>query len=321
MQTTEDEIQNIVEEDVAKAEDLPEAVPPNVISDDNTEIIEEEIVTDYDTLVLSGGSSKGIITLGALQYAMDNYLLKKVNTYIGTSAGAMTCYFLAIGYTPIEIMVYICVSQIMEKMLHFNLVAMIHGEGALSFNTIYEHLEKMTIDKLGYIPTFLDLKEKFGKTLVCTTYNFTKEETEYLSYQTHPNLPCIVGLKMSSNLPLLFPKFKYGDSLYIDGGIADNFPIDLAETMGKKVLGLVIASNAKSFSNDADIDVIEYFYKLIFVPIAQITEQKIRNISNKTKVVKLSCDNIKFFNFSFNSTTKLDLFSTGYEVMRSALEA
>ena len=65
-------------------------------------------IADYDTLVLSGGSSKGILTLGALQYCYDNFLLNKIETYVGTSSGAIISFLLIIGYSPIEIMVYIC---------------------------------------------------------------------------------------------------------------------------------------------------------------------------------------------------------------------
>ena len=268
-------------------------------TNDEIENINYQNKTDFDTLVLSGGSSKGIIILGALQYAYDNFLLKKVETYIGTSVGSMICYLLAIGYSPIEIITYICINQIMEKMLHFNIIAMMNGSGAISFNNIYEHLEKMSIEKLGYIPTFQDLKEKLGKTLICVTYNFTENKTEYISNETYPNLPCLIGLKMSSSLPLIFEKYKYGNSFYIDGGISDNFAIDLGDKLGEKVLGLHITSDSKSFSNEPDIDITEFIYKIIFIPISQIVEYKLKNISNKCKIVKLSCDQIKFFNFNF----------------------
>ena len=62
----------------------------------------------YTTLVLSGGGVKGILMLGAIQYMIDNRLLEKTTTYIGTSVGAMIGYLLAIGYTPIEIVAYLC---------------------------------------------------------------------------------------------------------------------------------------------------------------------------------------------------------------------
>ena len=65
--------------------------------------------------------------LGALGYEDDNYLLKKVTKYVGTSSGAMCNYLLAIGYSPIEIMVYLCTKQMLEKMKNFNIVAMMNG--------------------------------------------------------------------------------------------------------------------------------------------------------------------------------------------------
>lgn len=290
---------------------------------DEMDKIEKEVEIekiDYDTLVLSGGSSKGIITLGALQYAYDNFLLNKIETYIGTSAGSMTCYLLAIGCSPIEIITYICINQIMEKMLHFNVIAMMNGSGAISFNNIYEHLEKLTIEKLGYIPTFQDLKDKLGKTLICVTYNFTENKTEYISHETYPNLPCLIGLKMSSSLPLIFEKYKYGNSFYIDGGISDNFAIDLGDKLGKKILGILITSDSTSFSNEPDIDITEFIYKIIFIPISQIVEYKLKNISDKCKIIKLHCDQIKFFNFNFNAKMKLDFFSFGYEQMKEEFE-
>ena len=284
------------------------------------EIINDDVVINYDTLVLSGGSSKGIIILGALQYAYDNFLLNKVTNYIGTSIGAIICYLLAIGYTPIEIVIYICTNQLFEKIQHFNIVAMINGVGAISFNNIYEHLEKMTIEKLGYIPTFLDLKEKYLKNFICVTYNITEDKTEYLSYENYPNLPCLIGLRMSANLPLIFENYKYGNSFYIDGGITDNFAIDIGDKIGKKVLGILITSDSENFNNNPESSILEFIYKLIFIPISQILEYKLLLISDKCKIIKLCYDKIKFFDFNINSKTKLDFFSFGYENMKKEFE-
>jgi len=91
---------------------------------------------NYDTLVLAGAGVKGILTLGALQCAYDNFLLRDIKIYIGTSSGAIICFLLAIGYTPIEIVVYICTNKLMEKLQHFNIVAMINGSGASSYTSI-----------------------------------------------------------------------------------------------------------------------------------------------------------------------------------------
>jgi len=278
----------------------------------------------YDTLVLSGESSRSFVTLGAIQYAFDNYLLKDLVNYVGTSSGSIICYLLAIGYTPIEIIVYICTNQLMEKMQHFNIVAMIQGRGATSFSNIQEQLEKMTISKIGYLPTLNDLKEKMNKILVCVTHNLTENRTEYLSWETYPHLPCITALRMSSNLPLIFENYRYGNSLYVDGGISDNFAIDIGEKMGEKILGIVLNSECASFSNDTEVNTLEFIYKLIYVPVIQAINHKIRltSASNKCKIVNIKnvTANLKFFEFNVVSSTKLNMFSNGYEQMKENIE-
>jgi predicted acylesterase/phospholipase RssA len=210
----------------------------------------------------------------------------------------------------------------MEKMQHFNIVGMIQGRGATSFSNIQEQLEKMTISKIGYLPTLNDLKEKIGKTLVCVTHNLTNNETEYLSWKTHPNLPCITALRMSSNLPLIFENYMYGNCLYVDGGISDNFAIDIGEKMGEKILGIVVAPEADNFSNETDVNALEFIYKLINVPIKQAINHKIRLASEKCKIINIEQNklNLKFFEFNVSSSAKLNMFSSGYEQMKKNLE-
>lgn len=291
---------------------------------ENNEIILEEkkpvYYCDYDTVVLSGGAAKCILTLGALQYAVDNFLLKNVTTFIGTSAGSMISYLLAIGYSPIEIIVYICTHQLIEKMQNFNIVGMTNGSGAISFSNIQEQLEKMTIAKIGILPTLKELQTKFGKTFICSTYNLSSKCNEHLSPDTHPHLPCLTAIRMSSNLPLIFENYKYGHSFYIDGGISDNFPIDLGDKIGNKVLGILLVPEEEDFNNDPDMNIIEYIYKLMYIPINQGIEYKIKHTSGKCKILKLSYPKLKVFNFNIDSPTKLSMFSAGYNQAKELLE-
>ena len=288
------------------------------------DILEEEIkISQYkfDTLVLSGQSVRGIITLGALQYGYDHFLLDEIRNYIGTSSGAIICYLLSIGYSPVEIIVYICTNQLMEKLRHFNIVAMMNNLGASSFTSIYEQLEKMTIDKIGYLPTFSDLKHKFEKNLICVTYNYTLNTAEYLSYENTPSMPCLIALRMSANLPLIFETFKYGNSFYIDGGVSDNFGINIGDDIGEKILGILIGSKDNSnFNKYPEMDILEFIYKIMFIPISNNIDSKLQNISEKCKIIKLNYDKLKFFNFNVNSKLKLDLFSYGYSEMKRQIE-
>jgi predicted acylesterase/phospholipase RssA len=279
---------------------------------------EETINNKFDTLVLPGGSVKGLFILGALQYCYDNFLLTDLHNYIGTSSGAMSSFLLAIGYTPVEIITKICTNQIIERMQHFDIFAMINNLGATSFSNISEYLEKLTIDKIGYLPTFHDLKHKFNKNFICVTYNLSKGAAEYLSYETHPTLPCLVALRMTSNLPLIFENYKYGNNFYIDGGIVDNFSIDVAQTIGNRVLGIhIVFENAKFSTSD---NVLDYIYKLIYIPIKQQQKSKLDVVcKKKCKLISLSDKtNRSMFNFNLSSSEKLDMFSTGYRQCKSA---
>lgn len=279
-------------------------------------------LSDYNSLVLSGGAVRGLTILGALQYAYDNFLLKNVKFFFGTSVGAIICYLLVIGYTPIEMIVYLCTNQLMEKMQSFNIVAMIQGRGASSFNYLTEHLEKMTIAKIGFLPTMEDLYTKYGKTLVCTTHNITESRTEYIRYETHPKVPCLTAIRMSANLPLVFERFKYGHSIYVDGGISDNFPIQMADKPGNKVLGILLSKGKSALEKNVELNTLEYIYKLLFIPIRQSVQYKINNASSeRCKIVHLqSVEEIKFFNFNVPSHVKLNMFSKGYEQMQKIFE-
>ena len=277
-------------------------------------------VNYFDTLVLAGGSAKGIATLGALQYTQDCYLLRKLKTFIGTSSGAMICYLLVIGYSPVEILTYICTHHIFERMQNFNIVGMLNGNGASSFTNIQEQLEKMTLNKIGFLPTLMELHEKFEKTLVCVTHNASTKKTEYLSHETHPHLPCLTALRMSANLPLIFEEFRYCGSVYLDGGVSDNFAIDVGDRMGQNVLGVILTQEDNKSDELAETNMIEYIYRLMFIPITQHIEHKISQASERCRVARIEYDRFKFFNFNISATDKLEMFSSGYQQMREKFE-
>lgn len=285
----------------------------------STQIGPESKVTpksgEFDTLVLSGGSIQAMIILGALQYASDNFLLQKITTYIGASAGAICGYLLAIGYSPTEIMVYICTKQILERMKQFNIVAMINGTGATSFSYIHEELERMTIEKIGRLISLKDLYTLFGKTLICTTHNMTTNKLEILSHETYPDLPCLIALRMTSNLPFIFDHFRYMGNFYVDGGISNNYPIDIADEKGNKILGIVLHDISASFNNNNSNNIIEYFFQLISIPMLQNVVTKIENSSDKCTNILLKPGSAPFFNFSLDTHTKLEMFSDGYHQM------
>lgn len=271
----------------------------------------------YDTLVLSGGGVNGILELGSLQYCNDKCLLSNIKTYVGTSIGSIICYLLIIGYTPVEIIVYLCThNKLFEKIKVMDISAGCRGDGATSFLHIIEYLENMTTDKIGKILTMKDIPKLFNKQFICTTFNVSKNITEYLSAETNPDLPCLSALRMSANIPFMFENYKYGDSFYVDGGICDNFPLGVAESSGDNVLGIVIV-----LPKDIEIDpnfypqknLLSYSLRLLTVSLEETTNLRIKNKKESTHIITLTAPNhYNSIKFSIDSKSKLDMFSQGY---------
>lgn len=279
----------------------------------------------YNSLILSGGGTKGFCTLGSLQYMYDHDLLSKnVKCYIGTSVGSIISYLLAIGFSPIEIVVYVCSNNIFESLLtNFSQLTNMWS-GIYDYSAITKHCENMTLSKLDYIPTLKQLKENFDKELIVCSYNLTKHKREYISYINYPELSCLQAIRMSSSIPFIFNECVYNGDEFIDGGIIDNYPINiLISDKFKDSISIGInLDDQKSEDSEEDINtnygkilkLINKMYNIIMIPTK---ENKEYNIEIDTITIQTS---IKFYNFSITHTKKLELFSYGYNCAKHYFE-
>lgn len=271
--------------------------------------------TYYNTILLSGGSIKTLSTLGALQYCYDNNLLDhSVETFVGTSAGAIICYLLVIGYTPVEVICYFVSKNLFRHEHYVDIVSMLKGDGAISFLDIHEHLENLTIEKIGRLVTFKEVRDLFGKTLVMTTYNYTKKQIEYLSPETTPDLPCLIGLRMSTCLPFVFSKYKYKDCFYIDGGVIDNFPLEYIDPSAGRTLGFHIDIFHDLLHTEEE-SLLHTVYALLSIPLKELERVKLEE-RKEMEIIFLQ-NNVHLLNFDLTPKEKLDLFSDGYQIAQT----
>ena len=212
----------------------------------------------YDTLVMSGGGTKGVIGCGCLQYLEDNKMLDNIKNYIGTSIGGVILYLLAIGYKPQEAFVYFCTSSFMDDLGVGDLVSLSKGNGFYDFDASFgKLLKKITLDKVGKLLTLKDIKEKFNKNLYITTFNHTFLKEELLSHETHPNMPCLLALRLSCNLPFIFSRIKYLNCYYLDGGVRDCLPIKYIKEENTPIINIVNENNKKK------INLLYYIYNIM----------------------------------------------------------
>mgnify|MGYP001290949734 CR=1 FL=1 len=270
---------------------------------------------NYDKFIIAGGELKGFIMLGTLQYFYDNYNCTKIKKYVGTSIGSIISYLLAIGYTPIEIVVQVCTSRILDKFKEFDYMSLTSCEGAFNWSIVNEYLETLTIQKIGKLITLQELYNEFGKHVTFVTTNYTKQETEYISVDNHPNMSCLIAVRMSSNIPVLFQNFKYLDCFYLDGAISNNFPINIINEDDKKVLAIYCkTSNEKEPSQ---LNLVSYIYSLLFVPIKYNVNNNIKLFGDNDilNIIALDSSKVKYDFLFMKNNEILDAFSLGYQTI------
>jgi predicted acylesterase/phospholipase RssA len=272
---------------------------------------------EYDTLVLCGGAVKGIILLGSLQYIFENGYFSNIKTIVGTSIGAIIGYLIIIGYSPIEIHVFICTHpKLFENIENMNIINMINGLGAVSYSHASAILEKLTLDKIGKFLTLKELLDEFGKKIIGVTYNETKNRIEYISCETNPDMKCLDLLRMTSNLPEFFDQFIYEGSSYIDGGICDNFAIEEGEKNGNRVLGIMLYKQINICKNE---NFINRLFRRMNIPYYYFIDYKIFKSTEKSTIVKLECDD-NMININVTNINKSSMFSNGYKETKTYFE-
>lgn len=274
----------------------------------------------YTTLVLSGGAVKGFALLGALQYAMDQGALANVKKYVGTSIGAIVAYLLCIGFSPVEMMVLLCQTQFLNKLAHFDLCNIIQGSGAVSYSVLNDILEKITVQKIGRFVTLKQLEDEYGKVLICCTFNYTKNQEEFLCSADYPDLPCLTALRMSTNLPLVFEPFLYDGSVYLDGGLSSNFAVHHVDSKEEIVLGLSLAPTSAS-EPDRMPSPLELLWKMLAIPMSLLQTLRLKNISNENMdIIEIPLDDFFCLQFDVSKSQKFDMFSIGYDTIKEFFE-
>ena len=294
----------------------------------------------YHTIILSGGGTKGLCTLGALQYLYDSKRIgPEVKRLVGTSIGAIIAYFIAIGYTPIEIVVYLCSHRVLESLSLHEWQSIVTGKGIYDYSILSEWYKKMTLEKMDHLPTFQEVKDLFGKELYVCTYNFTKREKVTISAATHPDMICLDGIRMSSNLPFIFGECFYQDDEYIDGGIVENFCFSVipqiiqeSATREKTIVGIYLNVNpltdsrhdALETSKESLTSVIDKMYAVLMIPVKTHEQLVIKMIGKEPleeiDLISIVAKRIKVYNFHLAHSEKLELFSEGYNTAKGFFE-
>lgn len=176
-------------------------------------------------LVLSGGGLRGIGHLGAIK-ALHEYGYQP-DVISGCSAGAIIGALYAGGYSPDEILKIALESDLFPKTsLRFRLSGFM--DNSFLIRLFQKHLSKNHFEKLD-IPLYVAVTD------------FRKGEIAYLHAGDLDE-----AILASSSIPFLFSPVKTNDTLYYDGGILNNLPVEPIRDQCDFLIGVHVNSLEKS---------------------------------------------------------------------------
>ena len=265
-------------------------------------------------LILSGGSIKGIAHLGGIKVLEEKNIMINIKTIIGTSIGGIIGCLLLIGYTADELFEFINLLDLnILKNIDMNLF--LDKYGADNRKNFIIVLEKMfELKNININITLNELYMMTKKKLILTTVCINEKKLYYLSYKTHPNLSVITALCMTSSLPLWFIPVSYEDKLFIDGGIMNNYPINLCMNKLHKVIGFYIDTK----ENDTEIKNIESYIMNIMMCISRGLTQNA--LCRYKQTIKIIIPIINIFDLNLSKQIKQDLYNVGYECVNKYID-
>ncbi len=244
-------------------------------------------------LVLSGGGVRGIAHIGAIQALEENSI--KPNYIAGTSAGAIVGALYASGYS--------C-----NKMMQFFNNVQIFSLSKYAINKPgFIDTEKFYNDFKSYFPT--DNFDNLNKKLFVTATNLLSGQLKVFSKGE-----LIKPILASAAFPGVFTPVKINEEYYIDGGVLNNFPVDLISSYCNKIIGVYVNSY-----NTINGNTLKHSYNVIERAL------KIKSAHDSIKKFK-ACNLIispkDLSNYSTFYMTNFDeIFKLGYESTIKVLES
>lgn len=235
--------------------------------------------------IFEGGGVKGIAHIGALRALEERgFFCKKAS---GTSVGAIIASLVVAGYSSIELTNILFNLDINKLKERSRLLHSIRHLGIYSSNPLEEYIDLLLKDK--GIETYQDLKIGNDYLLKVVATDITKRKKiilpdDLFKYSIHPDsFKVSKSVVMSATYPFFYKPLKLNKSLIVDGGVSDNFPINIFNDNASLIIGFNLVDNIKDIKKSED-----------------------------AFIIKIPTFNIKAMNFNISLELKKKLYISGY---------
>lgn len=280
-------------------------------------------------LVLGPGGIKGLKILGFLSTVEDAKFLESVDTYCGVSVGAILSLLIIAGYHIREIIGEATMLDLFKDLVHFNIKNSITNKGLMSSEPIKQHITELILAKFGVVPTLHGLYLQTGKALVTVTLNATDEECVMMGPFTHPSVSCVDATMFSMNIPFVFYQLIYQDKTYVDGALANPYPIDYFDDGNTDILGVYLCTNKALSSvqnlpnpprpvleridpNQSSLSIASYWMRIIDSLIEQRRTHIMQHASARCKHVSLETLTHDLMGVTLTITDKVNMLVEGF---------
>jgi predicted acylesterase/phospholipase RssA len=299
---------------------------------------------DIDFLVFAGAGVRGAVYCGVYKSLYKRGLVDNVKYWVGCSAGSIIATMGAMGAS----------SEFVERQIqNVNLASMmdIGGKVSQDHNTVSRYWSggvellsrlgiargeklvewfKQVFIELGYPTniTFSQLYDITGKHLVLVTTSLNTFETLYASRSSYPNAAVLDFLHASVIIPYLIQPILLKDPLIdvarllVDGGLLDNYPINVCDVLdptgrlfgvNRKVVGFITLVNGKWTADNTEIKSFMQFAMCI----TNALHRKLHILQSHQpyfweRTVPIITDNIDSDNFDITKEQQLKLVKDGF---------
>ena len=263
-------------------------------------------------LVISGGGLKGLSGLGSFKCLLDNNILESIDTFACSSVGAVICFLNNIGYDPKDMY------DVLEQIDFTQLIKYIEPENLLVepcfgisspepiLYSIYSFMKKKNINKNI---TFSQLYNMTKKTLIITGTCLNDISLKYFSHTTTPDMQILKALRITISIPFIFRPYQYDGKLWVDGGVMNNFPIDLFNDKLDEVIGIYLDDIYESIDEIEEIQ--DYFIRVFKCVFRGLNYNKIELFKKYFIHIKTLGDHST--NWEITSQEKKMLYDQGYK--------
>lgn len=268
------------------------------------------------TLVLSGGGLRGIAYCGVmkrieeLKAETDNKLLN-IQRLCCVSVGSIFGLAYVLGYSSIE-MEQEVLDKKFSELKDIRIVNLLNHFGLDTGNNIVSWIETFLIKK-GYSKdiTFQELYNTTGYHYQVLGTDINTCDYVCFDYINSPDVKVTDGIRFSISIPFIFTAKTYGDSIVVDGGLKNNYPMFLFEDNLDTVLGVRLCTNIEP-SYDVNLEMDGYIRKIM--QCLMINRERSGSDKYKSNTIFVYTNGfLNSINYKMSTKAKKRLISSGYD--------